>query len=69
MKLQCNVCTESPTIKLPEQPNHIDHVICCPSCDKQLAWASEHHITNKLYWHPVDTDKDKTGYQAVIIID
>lgn len=69
MKLKCNVCTESPTIKLPEQPDHIDHVILCPSCGKQLSWVTKNINTGKLSWLPIDTDKDKTGYQAVIIID
>lgn len=69
IKLKCNVCTESPTVKLPEQPNHVDQVIYCPSCDKQLSWVREDCNTGKLFWNPIDTKKDKTGHQAVIVVN
>ncbi len=68
MELQCNICIESPTVTLPKQPDNIDEVILCPSCGKQLSWVSRNFITKRLFWNPIDTEKDEKGYQAVIII-
>ena len=40
MKLQCKVCHEQPIVELVRDPNHSEDMVCCPNCDKQLAYAT-----------------------------
>ena len=69
MKIQCNVCHESPIVIVAEKPNHINDLVCCPSCDKQLAYATEKKHSNKLIWKPIDTDfNEYLGKSSVTII-
>ena len=59
MKIQCNVCHESPIVDVVEEPNHTNDLVCCPSCSKQLAYATEKKYSNNLIWKPVDTEFNK----------
>lgn len=59
MKLQCNVCHEKPIVDVVKEPNHTNDLVCCPSCDKQLAYATEKKYSSKLIWKPIDTEFNK----------
>ena len=68
MKLQCNVCHESPIVNVVKEPNHIKSLVCCPSCYKQLAYATEKKYSKALIWKPVDTDFNKGFGKAPVTI-
>jgi len=59
MKLKCNVCNEGSIVEVKGEPNHSNDLICCPTCDKQMAYATEKRYSNKLIWQPIDTTFDK----------
>ena len=69
MKLQCKVCHEQPIVELVRDPNHSEDMVCCPNCDKQLAYATEKKYSTKLIWSPIDTgfNKDFGGSPVKII--
>jgi uncharacterized protein YlaI len=70
MKLKCNVCNESPTVTIDREPKHSNDLICCPSCDKQLAYATEKKYSSKLIWKPLDTTfNEMFGGNPVTVID
>jgi hypothetical protein len=70
MKLKCNVCIESPTVNIDREPGHIDDMICCPNCDKILAYASREWHLNKIIWKPFDTEFNPYfGITPVTIIE
>jgi len=56
MKVKCNVCKESPTVEVAEQPCGLSDLIECPSCYKQLAYATEKQYSRKLTWQFLDTN-------------
>lgn len=70
MKIQCNVCHESPIVDVVREPNHEEDAICCPACDKLLAYATEEKIfISKLVWRAIDTDYNKVlGMAPVKVI-
>ena len=68
MKLQCKVCHESPIVDVVKEPNHTNDLVCCPSCDKQLAYATEKKYSNTLIWKPLDTDFNKDFGKAPVKI-
>jgi hypothetical protein len=68
MKIQCNVCLESPIVIVAKNPNHINDLVCCPCCDKQLAYATEKKYSNKLIWKPIDTDFNKEFGKSPVTI-
>lgn len=57
--LKCNVCEESPEVKIPDTTYDGD-MLLCPSCDKRMAYC-ESEAWNKpnLIWRPIDTDFNK----------
>lgn len=69
MRLQCNICNESPTVVLPLAPDFDGHEINCPECDKILARGYEDYYTGNMLWSPIDThyNKDWGGYPVTII--
>ena len=67
MRLKCNVCIESPIVELLNAPNHNEDIVLCPSCDKQLAYASEKRYSTKLIWHPIDTEYDYHSKRILVI--
>lgn len=69
MKLKCNVCIDSPTVELPKTPSYVGEVICCPSCDKELACADKPYRHKNLVWIPKDISFNKEiGITPVTII-
>jgi uncharacterized protein YlaI len=69
MKLKCNVCHASPIVDVAKEPNHTNDLVCCPSCDKQLAYATEKNYSTKLIWKPIDTEYNiDLGFSPVEII-
>lgn len=72
MKLQCNVCEESPIVEITKEPEFVDQLICCPCCDKQLAYSIGNYIIDgdKLVWRPIDTTYNtQFGGFPVTILD
>lgn len=66
MELQCKVCNKSPIVDVVKEPNGINDLVCCPSCDKQLAYATEKKYSSKLIWKPIDTDFNKEFGRAPV---
>ena len=67
MKLKCNVCKEGSVVEVTGEPNHKEDLICCPSCDKQMAfamrdfdWSTGKDVSGKLFWHPIDYTFNKS---------
>lgn len=56
MKIQCNICNESPIVDVIEEPKHSDDLIECPVCYKLLAYSTEKKYSKKLIWNPIDTE-------------
>jgi len=56
MKLKCNVCLEGSIVELPKPEE--DKMICCPNCDKQLAYGFLDY-KNKPYWSVIDGEFDE----------
>jgi len=70
MKVKCNVCKDSPTVTVTVQPAGLSDLIECPSCYKQLAYASEKRYSSKLTWQFLDNNFDNDfGGQPVTIIN
>lgn len=77
MKLKCNVCDESPIVEITGNPEHREQLICCPSCDKQMAFAMKDYdfstgkdVRGKLFWHPIDYCFNKQfGAIPVLILE
>jgi hypothetical protein len=70
MKLQCNVCHKSPIVDVIKKPNHSNDLVCCPNCDKQLAYSTQKKYSNTLIWSPIDTEFNKDfGKSPVKIIN
>jgi hypothetical protein len=55
-------------VTIDREPNHYNDLICCPSCDKQLAYANEKKFDNTLTWEPLDTDFNKDFGKAPVKI-
>jgi len=72
MKLKCNVCNESPTIDTKDfKANDLD-LICCPSCDKQMAYSGQRFGSHIYEWFPLGTYtviNKVTGLTAIERID
>lgn len=69
MKLKCNVCHESPTVEIDAPPKSTHDLVCCPSCDKQLAYSTEGNRSNKLVWTAIDTEySESLGKSPVEIV-
>lgn len=75
MKLKCNVCNESPIVSINDKPKHESDLICCPSCDKQLAfampsfdWSKNTNFHKGLFWHPIDYCFDRHLKRIPVII-
>lgn len=69
MKLQCNVCHQSPIVDVAKEPNGINDLVCCPNCDKQLAYATEKNYSSKLIWKAIDTEfNEQFGKAPVKVI-
>lgn len=68
MKVKCNVCKESPTVVVTKQPSGFNDLIECPSCFKQLAYATEKQYSRKLIWQFLDTGYDTAfgGFPVVV---
>lgn len=56
MKLKCNVCKEGSIVEVTGEPNHSNDLVCCPNCNKQMAYATENKYSNKLIWKPIDIE-------------
>lgn len=60
MKVQCNVCLESPIVELPDiNSANEDDSVRCPVCDKWIATASVSYdvaMNETMYWSLEDTE-------------